>query len=527
MTNAITLSPQQSAFIEKVKTGTSSIALIAVAGAGKTFTLVKACEHMKGNVFFGVYNAKMGAELKQKTAHLPHVTCKTFHGAGYGRLMYFFRGRPQEQRLKTIDDKKVLTLLDTWIAEKGRKDLEPLAVTIAKIVSMAKQRGIGPIFADADPVWREMIEHFDLIDDLPEEFEGRGEEEILAIVIKLSRIILRSSIDAAKNEGWIDFDDMVFMPLVMNLRMFQNDWVLIDEAQDTNPTRRALARKMLKPGGKLIAVGDPRQAIYGFSGADNDALDQIVRDFNCVEMPLTTTYRCPKSAVRVAREFVDHIEAHETAPEGEVVTVKYEDILEYAKPGDAILCRYNKYLVGLCFRFIRNGIAARIEGRAIGASLVQLVRKWKTVNLDTLAKRVIAWRDREMKKANDKKNDSKALQIEDRAETVLVLIERAKEEGINTINGLCDMITGLFDDNVVDKKDMITLCSQHRSKGLEWKRVFILGLYELGGRVCRQQWQTEQEVNLQYVAATRVMETLYSVVGVKEEGKQQKLEEYA
>lgn len=524
---AITLSPQQSDFIEEVKRGVSSIALIAVAGAGKTFTLVKACEYMQGSVFFGVYNAKMGVELKAKTAHLSHVTCKTFHGAGYGRLMYFFKGRPQETRLKNIDDKKVLTLIDTWIAEKGRKDLEPLTVTIAKIVSMAKQRGIGPCFADTDPVWRDMIEHFDMLDDIPEEFEGRSEEEILAIVIKLSRIILRNSIDAAKNDGWIDFDDMVFMPLVMNLRMFQNDWVLIDEAQDTNPTRRALARKMLKPGGKLIAVGDPRQAIYGFSGADNDALDQIIRDFNCKEMPLTTTYRCPKSAVRVAREFVDHIEAHETAPEGEVITVKYEDILEYAQPGDAILCRYNKYLVGLCFRFIRNGIPARIEGRAIGQSLVQLVKKWKTVNLDTLARRVITWRDREMKKANDKKNDTKALQIEDRAETVLVLIERGKEQGITTINALCDMITGLFDDNVVDKKDMITLCSQHRSKGLEWKRVFILGLYELGGRVCRQNWQTEQEINLQYVAATRVMETLFSVIGVKEEGKQQKLEEYA
>lgn len=527
MTNAITLSPQQSGFIDEVKFGTSSIALIAVAGAGKTFTLVEAARFMKGSVFFGVYNAKMGVELKQKTAHLPNVMCKTFHGAGYGQLMYFFKGRPQALRAKNIDDKKVLTLIDKWIADKGRPDLEPLAVTVAKVVSMAKQRGIGPCFADSDPVWTEMIEHFDLIDDLPAEFEERSEEEILAIAIKLSRIILRQSVDAAKNDGWIDFDDMVYMPLVMNLRMFQNDYVLVDEAQDTNPTRRALAKRMLKPGGRMIAVGDPRQAIYGFSGADNDALDQIVRDFGCKTMPLTTTYRCPKSVVAVAREFVDHIEAHESAPQGEVITVDYKDIIEHAKPGDAILCRYNKYLVGLCFRFIRNGVPARIEGRAIGASLVQLVRKWKTVNLGTLANRVIAWRDREMKKANDKQNETKALQIEDRAETVLVLIERAQEQGINTINALCDMITGLFDDNVVDRKDMITLCSEHRSKGLEWDRVFVLGLYELGGRQCRQYWQTEQEVNLQYVAVTRAMKILYSVIGVKEEGKQQKLEEFA
>lgn len=495
---AIVFSQQQQAFIDEVETGRGSIILIAVAGAGKTFTLVNAAARMRGTVFFGVYNAKMGVELKSKTSHLPHVKCSTFHGAGYGKLRFVIKN------LKSPDGSKVLRLVDDWIAEKGRKDLESLAPTVAKVVSMAKQRGIGPLFADIDPVWAEMCEHFDLLDDLPTEFEERNEQEILEIVIKLSRIILRRSIDEAKTNGSIDFDDMIYMPLVMNLRMFQNDWVLIDEAQDTNPTRRELAKRMLKPGGRLVAVGDPRQAIYGFSGADNDAMDQIKRDFNCKEMPLTTTYRCPKSVVAVAQQFVSHIEAHESAPEGSVTEIQYADILDHTRPGDAILCRYNKYLVGLCFRYIRQGIPARIEGRAIGQQMISLVKKWKVAKLDTLATRVIKWRTREMDKALAKKAETRAMQIDDKAETILVLIERAKEQGIETIEGLC---------------------SQHRSKGLEWKRVFILGLYELGGRECRQYWQTEQEINLQYVAVTRSMDELFSVVGVREENKQHKFEE--
>lgn len=93
----------------------------------------------------------------------------------------------------------------------------------------------------------------------------------------------------------IDFDDMVYLPLVFKLRLFPQDWVLIDEAQDTNPTRRALAARMLKPGGRVIAVGDPRQAIYGFTGADNDALEQIAAQFSCKRMPLTVSYRCPQA----------------------------------------------------------------------------------------------------------------------------------------------------------------------------------------------------------------------------------------
>ena len=126
---------------------------------------------------------------------------------------------------------------------------------------------------------------------------------------------------------------------------------------------------------------------------------------------------------------------------------------------------------------------------------------------------------REKKKALDKGNDTKAMQIEDRAETLLVLIDRAEENAIHTVAGLRQMIEDLFDDRVVQQKDMVTLCSVHRSKGLEWPRVFLLGREELMGRECRQYWQTQQEVNLIYVAVTRAQQTLFDVYGVKETTK--------
>jgi superfamily I DNA/RNA helicase len=44
------------------------------------------------------------------------------------------------------------------------------------------------------------------------------------------------------------------------------------------------------------------------------------------------------------------------------------------------------------------------------------------------------------------------------------------------------------------------------------------------GRECRQPWQTEQERNLMYVAATRAQEILVNVTGVKEEKKQHSFE---
>jgi len=497
---------QQNLFAAVRSPSRGSIIVDAKAGSGKTTSIIEATRFMEGSIFLGAYNAKMAKELKERCAAMPNVFAATFHSAGYQAIRRAF------PRVGKPDDKKVANIIVAYINEKGRNDLEPVARSLAAIVSMAKQRGIGalPQFPNTYAIWLDMIDHFGLDQNLPEDYTD------MVSLVELAQEILRRSNDQT---FIIDFDDMVYLPLKLNLRLFANDWVLIDEAQDTNPTRRALARKMLKRGGRLVAVGDPNQAIYGFSGADNDALDQIRRDFDAETLPLSVTYRCPKSVVTLAQQYVAGIEAHEANADGEVLPLDYKDIAKTVRPGDAILCRYNKYLVSLAFRLIREGIAARIEGRAIGAGLVALVNKWKVSDLDMLRGRVEAWMQRECKKALDQKNDSKAMQIEDRGETLLVLIDRAEDQQIRTVSGLRSMIEGLFDDRVVDNKSMVTLCSVHRSKGLEWERVFLLGREELMGRECRQYWQTQQEVNLIYVAVTRAQKTLFDVYGVKEDRK--------
>jgi superfamily I DNA/RNA helicase len=509
-------SPEQQNIFDRIQNGRGHLIIKARAGTGKTTTLVHACELMQGKVFFGAYNSKIAKEIRERVRHLTNIYAKTFHAAGVSALNYRF----PELKNKDPNPHKVADIIEAQLNAMDPMQAayyEPLAPAMADIVSMAKQRGIGalPEFPNTRETWMAMVEQFDLLDKLPD-----GSDEDPELMSKLltacHKVLARSVADMSQ----IDFDDMVYMPLVLNLRMLKHEWVLIDEAQDTNPTRRALAERMLAPGGRLVAVGDDYQAIYGFSGADNDALDQIRRRFNADVLPLTVTYRCPKAVVATANQWVPDIQAHETAPEGSVSTLQYEHILTTAQPGDAILCRWNKYLVGTCFRFIRAGIPARIEGRAIGQQLATLCKKWKVKDLDKLGERVAKWKRREMDKALAKKKETKAQEIEDRAETVFVLIERAKEQGLKTVDQMVDMLLSLFDDKVVDKTNMVTLCSAHRSKGLEWHRVFILGLYELMGRQCKQDWQTQQELNLQYVAVTRAQSELFDVVGVKEEKKQ-------
>jgi len=500
-------SVQQQGYFDWIVDGEGNVLIVAVAGAGKTTTIVNGLDFMSGFVFLGAYNSKMAKELKERVAGRKGVFASTFHSAGYKQLRFTYGSR----HALRVDATKVAEIVNDIIAE--REDLRELAGAVVGIVSMAKQRGFGamgvPVSAIPEMAWRDMISHFGLDENLPE--NARMDQ-----VIAMARVALNRS---NQNLEIIDYDDMVYLPLQRDLRMLQHDWVLIDEAQDTNPTRRALAKKMLKPGGRLVAVGDPHQAIFGFTGADNDSLDIIKSEFACAEMPLTVTYRCPKAVVDHARNWVSHITAHETAPDGEVLSMEYgEDFFAAVEAGDAVLCRQNKYLVRAFFQFIRDGKAAKIEGRAVGQGLSTLAGKWKVKTLDALCDRLDSYRRKEIEKAIKNKQEQRADQIDDQVETLFVLIERAKATGVNTVEGLRAMIDGIFVDDVSTQANMIVLCSAHRSKGLEWNRVFLLGRDELmPSPFARQPWQVQQEANLVYVAVTRAKQTLVEVSGVQTE----------
>lgn len=512
-------SPAQQRYFDWITGSVGSVILEAVAGSGKTTTIVNGLHLMAHPIMLRngdmvpariallAYNSTMGQELKERTAGIEGVRAGTFHSAGKSAL-YFAYGKSGKYRLD-LDKKKVIKIAQGIADDKKRLDLDEIVSTVAKVVSMAKNRGIGALHSITDDqVWIGMIEHFGMIDELP---EGTSIEAI----VKFSQIVLRRS---NEDLDTIDFDDMVYLPLQRNLRLFQNDWVLVDEAQDTNPTRRALARKMLKHGGRLVAVGDPHQAIFGFTGADNDALDQIARDFDATRLPLTITYRCPKAVVRIAQEYVSHIECADTAPEGLVTELEYGKIIDEAQIGDAVLCRYNKYLVDLCFKFIRMGKPAKIEGRAIGDGLIKLASRWKVKSIKVLEDRLADYLTREVKKAMEAGKEDRADRLTDQVETLFVLIDRAREQEIFNVEGLKEMILMMFEDKLTDKGTVIILSSVHKSKGSEWNKVFLLGRKELmPSPFATQPWQIAQEINLIYVAVTRAKEHLVDVFGIKEE----------
>lgn len=502
-------SPQQVAYFDWLREGQGNAIIEAVAGAGKTTTLVRGLDHMDGKVFLGAYNTKMARELQDRTAGLTGVYAKTFHAAGFGALQFAFK-RKWDSREQTLTGYKVKNMVKAWVeASPDRRGMFAIIDCVADIVSMAKQRGFGiPGLVDHTKLdnWREMVDTFDLGNALPEGHAHRIQE-----AINLAYDFLGASTD---NLDVIDFDDMVYLPLAYDIRTLTHDYVLIDEAQDTNPTRRALAKKLLSPGGRVIAVGDPRQAIFGFTGADNDALAQIESEFGDVtRLPLTVTYRCPKAVVAHAQNWVDHIRAHESAPTGIVREVDFADLLGEVKPADAIICRFNKPLAGLYFKLIRAGVPAKVEGKDLGAALLKLANRWKVKTLNELEHRLAVWLTAQKAKSEAQNRPELYANAADQVDTLLVLMSRARELGKRNVADLHQIVADMFADDVPER--FVILSSVHKAKGLEWNRVFLLGRREfMPAGFAKLPWQKVQEDNLIYVAVTRAKVELVEVINV-------------
>lgn len=496
---SVNWSPQQTDVFDEVKNlGGGSLRVDAVAGSGKTTTLVHAAGLMDGRVAFGAFNKKIADEIKVRVAHHRNITAGTMHSFGL-RAWTAMIGQSE------IDGRKLDNIMDVL-----RVPYELHAFTKA-CVSAIKGNGI-PLAEVTQMQLITYCDHFDFWEKLPESFD-RGDRDPFEWV----RPLLEASNDRA-HEGYIDFDDMLYMPLTYGRIEAEYDWVLIDEAQDTNWVRRQLAARLLKPGGRCVAVGDPHQAIYGFTGADADAMDLITSQFQCKFMPLTVTYRCPKKVVEFARQWVSHITAADSAPDGEVSLKTDEEWGELLRDAsnftanDAILCRNTKPIVGLALSMIRRGIGARVEGREIGQQLNNLIRRFKTArNLNDLQSKLEGYLYKETKKLNDRGQKQKAAELTDKVDSLVAVIESVRPSG--DIPAVTQRITSLFGDTEPGRPARVcTLSTVHKAKGREWERVYLLGRETLmPSKWARQDWELQQEKNLIYVAATRAKKQLIEV----------------
>ena len=485
---------QQQAFITALVTTTSNVALVARAGTGKTSTILLGVDayhiaHPAHEITICAFNKAIAVEIKGKLDERGYdwrkVQSSTIHAMGMSLVKFVFK--------PTVDKNKVRDMVDA----RNEPIFRTYKAQIVDLVRYAKGAGFG-FFPDKQindaTAWYALADHFDV--------NGFDDTSEMDDVVAAAQTIYRASLALT---DVVDFDDMILFPLVKNLRVkFQRDLVIIDEYQDTSPARQALARKFVKPNGRMIAVGDDRQAIYGFTGADADALPRFIAEQRAVAMPLTMTWRCPRAVVAEAQKLVPDIVAADGAAEG---LVEHVDALpEVLSPTDVILCRNTAPLITIAYSMIRRGIACKVEGRAIGEGLLKLVDRWKVTTIEQFRLKLEDYRAREVQKAQAKGNEAKIEEINDRCDTLVEICAGCNSRQQYRLDDLRNAINAMFADDVTG---VLTLATYHRSKGREWNHVFLWEhASRCPSRAARQPWQQMQESNLAYVSITRAKQIL-------------------
>jgi len=301
------------------------------------------------------------------------------------------------------------------------------------------------------------------------------------------------------DDGRIDFDDMIWLPVVLDLPQRKFDRVFVDETQDLNAAQIEMVLRAVKADGRIMAVGDPRQAVYRFRGADERAFENVKTRLGATELPLSICYRCCKAVIREAQEIVPTIEAASDADEGEVRSATYKEMRRDVQPGDFVLSRTNAPLISLCMGFLAEDRRAAIQGRDIGAQLAAFVKKSKAQSVESLRSYVEEWAGKECARLAAKHRDTQA--VEDRAACLIAL-----SEGLSSVADVVSRIEGLFADT--NDGSRITLSTTHKAKGLERDRVWMLSA------TYRRRPGVEED-NLAYVAMTRARKVLVLVEGLK------------
>lgn len=271
---------EQQDIFDFIKNDTGSLYINASAGSGKSSTILEAVNRVQVfNAVFIAFNKHIKNHLSNK---LPlGVKAQTVHGICYKVLLNSLGDNYTLEKFKTpkLFGSVVNSIIDRYSKlDSGRvnpKDIKFFSSVhqlyslnnysdykkeIYKLVSYAKKsliysgnNGYG-ILDDKKENWNKIIKNHS--EDLMLTTTGNFKDTIIELV----RETLRVSSDDLNVHKMIDFDDMIYLPLVFNLKFPKYQIIFCDEVQDMNLSMiEAICRMRTSVNTRLIAVGDIRQ----------------------------------------------------------------------------------------------------------------------------------------------------------------------------------------------------------------------------------------------------------------------------
>jgi DNA helicase-2/ATP-dependent DNA helicase PcrA len=470
-------SPYQEAVFARISNARNEF-VNAVAGSGKT-TVIEECIRrvpFEETVLAVSFTRVISDELARRFEHLVNVRACSLNS--FGNSVIRASGWAKLNENKTFNLVKY-DIMDGCKTKPQQKLFYSTRYAIAKVIGLLKA---NLMFQATKEEVARIVADFDINIHKDVSFDE-----------------FFNLLDAAYSLSWkkkvIDWDDQIVFPIYHDMEIPQYDRVFVDESQDLTKAQIELTRRAI--GRKATYVGDPRQAIYQFRGADTEAVDNIIKTMDCDELPLSVCYRCSKAVIREAQKYVSHIEAHPDAPEGAAATVEERDYQSKVGDGHFVLCRCTAPLVQECLRLIREGMKATIKGRDIGEDLLELIDPELS---DALTTEEIDASIGPKVEAMITKHPKNELVWRDKFETI-----QAFYPSCPTLGAIRKKIAEIFDDETVTG---IRLMTVHRSKGLQAPVVHIIRPDLIPHPKSND---PESEENLHYVAITRAQLEIYHV----------------
>lgn len=490
---------QKAVFAELSNGNTGHIVVQARAGSGKTSTIIESLNYVNKylDALLCAFNRSIAKELSRRAPR--HVKVKTLHSLGLSAISQRLGKKPE------VD------------GDKGKRIAR--AVLAERAAEVRKQsRGAARTKKRGDPLHGY---HYQL-----SQLAGLGKNTFAKSIKDLERLAYAHRIEddvfpahlmaplaaecmkrAAADTSIVDYDDMLYLPAKFGFMPQSYSYVFVDETQDLNMAQLWLAKMACMEGGRIIAIGDPRQAIYGWRGADEQAIPRIIEQFGAKVLPLSVTYRCAESIVDHVKAVVpglDDLEARPDAPEGEVRSFDWDQCMGPfgARPGDFILSRLNAPLMPIAMYFLAHGIPCIVAGKDIGRNLAALARKSDAHTTIELHRWLIDYKAKEHERLAKMDQLEHFTDVTDRVEALLTIAAEC-----DTVDDVCRKIEHMFSDET--ETGAIVCSTVHKAKGLERDRVFMLTSTFRPGR-------STEEDNIYYVGATRAKNKLF-LVGPKPE----------
>lgn len=465
-----------------------NILINAVAGSGKTTTLLELLKYCKYRTLFLAFNKSVQEEIQGKIEEkkLGQGKALTMHSLGLSAIRKHYKkviikNGKNFDLLKLVQDKhKSIFRYMKW------EDKLKLSYTLMDM------NDISRLFLTDDIA--EIKKHLQSMD---KNFVNHKD-----IVSLWSSFVNYRESSYNSNPVTIDFNDMIYLAARDELHIpIDPYYLMIDEAQDLNLAQHKLIENLIAQGTvkKWIAVGDRNQSIYGFSGAYSSSFDKFLDMGDVDELPLDICYRCATKIIDETNEVYDVMEY---GKEEEGIVDIVTDINE-VKEESMIICRNTSPIISLYFSLLGTGMPVYIKGDDILTSITRFLKPYMKYSVAG-TKSELLYKLEELQQDKTDEGRMKLYMFKENYSNFKALVSNMSTD-YEIIQVLIDKIQNLF--KVKDKATM--LCTIHKAKGLEADVVYILNENLIPSKFATSPEQLKQEQNLKYVARSRAKKELY------------------